>query len=335
MPGFPPLSQSFPKTYIIGIPIQAAFAAISIAGLRRRTSRNLCPLGLAAKLFGAPDELRQGGCPGSRESAFLASARPSRRRGPFRIRRHVARNAGGIWTGSAGTRRDAVGSGIRSAVLPGMHRAHRHEFPGPAPPRIRSRKPWLSGRRRLTCSSTSGSRQVSMLARNRSTRTSRPEFGRTSSVIFKGRTAARSAAARNPRRVANPDQAGMRLLGRKGLMRRGEGRGCMVLNPAVEGTFQAVEVRGLLESLVAQEPGRRDQLPTMQKAMERLDASISEPSRPDQLNGHVTRQAQAAWSFSLRSPVFVLAVSSDPCPWHHLRSSSQSGRRAALPCRSF
>ena len=36
---------------------------------------------------------------------FLASARPSRWRGPFRVRRHVARNADGIWTGSAGTRR--------------------------------------------------------------------------------------------------------------------------------------------------------------------------------------------------------------------------------------
>ena len=42
-----------------------------------------------------------------------------------------------------------------------------------------------------------------------------------------------------------------------------------------------------------------------------------------------------AWSFSLRSPVFALAVSWDPCPWRRLHPSSRSGRRAALPCRSF
>ena len=95
-----------------------------------------------------------------------------------------------------------------------------------------------------------------------------------------------------------PIRLALRLLEREGVIRRGEGRGYMVQSPTVEDILQAVEVRGHLESLaarlMAQEPSRIDHLPTMQQAMEKLDASISELSRLGQLNDYVTRQAQAA-----------------------------------------
>ncbi|MXY34494.1 MAG: GntR family transcriptional regulator [Boseongicola sp. SB0664_bin_43] len=95
-----------------------------------------------------------------------------------------------------------------------------------------------------------------------------------------------------------PIRLALRLLEREGVIRRGEGRGYMVQSPTVEDILQAVEVRGHLESLaarlMAQEPSRFDQLPTMRRAMEQIDASVSELSRLGQLNDFVTRQAQAA-----------------------------------------
>ena len=95
-----------------------------------------------------------------------------------------------------------------------------------------------------------------------------------------------------------PIRLALRLLEREGVIKRGEGRGYMVRSPTVEDIIQAVEVRGHLESLaarlMAQESNRFDYLPTMQRAMEKLDAAIGELTRLGQLNDYVTRKAQAA-----------------------------------------
>ena len=159
MPGFPPLSQSIPKTCMIGIPFQATFAAISLADLHDRTWRNLCPLGFATKLLGDPDDLRQGGYPGLRDSAFLASTCTSRRRDPFLVRRHVASNADDNRTGSAGTRRDAAG--LRHSYRDPSGRAWRAlsrlSRSGGRPESGRE-SPGCPGPRHQTCSLTLGHR---------------------------------------------------------------------------------------------------------------------------------------------------------------------------------
>ncbi len=95
-----------------------------------------------------------------------------------------------------------------------------------------------------------------------------------------------------------PIRLALRLLEREGVIRRRKGRGYMVQSPTVEDIVQAVEVRGHLESLaarlMAQESNRLNYLPKMQRAMEKLDASINELTRIGRLNDYVTRQAQTA-----------------------------------------
>ncbi|GAB5449327.1 GntR family transcriptional regulator [Gymnodinialimonas sp.] len=76
-----------------------------------------------------------------------------------------------------------------------------------------------------------------------------------------------------------PVRLALRLLEREGVIRRGDGRGYIVMNPTVTDVLNAVQVRGHLESLaarlMAQSPNRENLIPALEGAIEEIDRLIS------------------------------------------------------------
>lgn len=83
-----------------------------------------------------------------------------------------------------------------------------------------------------------------------------------------------------------PVRLALRMLEHEGLIRRSEGRGYYVNAPKVADILQAVQVRGHLESLaarlMAQSPGRHNQLPILEAAIDEIDRLVSVGIMDDQ-----------------------------------------------------
>ena len=76
-----------------------------------------------------------------------------------------------------------------------------------------------------------------------------------------------------------PVRLALRMLEHEGLIRRSQGRGYYVNAPKVADIFQAVQVRGHLESLaarlMAQSPGRHNILPNLENAIDEIDKLVN------------------------------------------------------------
>lgn len=93
-----------------------------------------------------------------------------------------------------------------------------------------------------------------------------------------------------------PVRLALRLLDREGIVRRGEGRGYLVQSPTVDDIFQAVVVRGHLESLaarlMAQNPDRFAYLGQMADAMHMQNEANEDLAKVGRLDETITRRAQ-------------------------------------------